>query len=147
MPPSLSHLGYTNSNFLYSMVLTQKKTTTGQVTTAATKILGNVFMPDTIDFITTEPSKVETNETNENDWDSIIKRSLVGLIPLGIVIMVYLLYALFKWCVKMILARYCRSNPGETTPLLQDKNTVGGQPPSYAELSPSYPSPPVYEDL
>ena len=104
-------------------------------------------MLDTTDFITSEPSKVETNDDHENGWDSIIKESLVGLIPLGIVIMVYLLYVLFKWCVKMILARYCPSNPGETTPLIQDKNSVWGQPPSYAELSPTYPAPPVYEDL
>ena len=43
--------------------------------------------------------------------------------------------------------------PGETTPLLQNQKQKQNQkyehdqPPSYAELSPNYPSPPAYEEL
>ena len=142
MPSILTHLGYTNNNFLYNMVMTHKKTTTGKITTAVTENLENVFMPDKTDYIINDSYKVETN----NDPNPMMG-SLIGLIPLGIAITVYLIYVLFKWCVKKILARCRGSNPRETTPLLQHKITVGGQPPSYAELSPTYPSPPMFEDL
>ena len=148
MSPDVFALGYTNSNHLYKIVMNHKKiiTTTRQITGATTQNLVNVIFNNTTSNITTDAPEVDSNDNDD---------SPIFLIPAGSMIAMILLYVLFKWCVQKIMAICKRSNSssstnpnsGETTPLLQHKYPVDGQPPSYAELSPSYPSPPAYLEL
>ena len=87
------------------------------------------------------------NNTNDNTKTDALESSgwetyQVWLLAVGAMTIVLLLK-----CCHEKFERNRRTNSRETTPLLRHKYPEGGQPPSYAELSPSYPSPPTYEEL
>ena len=134
MSPTVFPLGFTNIYYFYSMVMKQEKiiTATRQITTTTTKNPINVFTTNTTDNNTTDASEVWSNNENAG----------LGLI---IAFMIAFLSEVFVWCFEKIRVSMRRS--GEMAPLLSHKTTVSDQPPSYAELSPSYPSPPEYGDL
>ena len=134
MSPTVFPLGFNNSNYFYSMVMKHEKiiTATRRITTASTQNPINAFTTNTTDNNTTDASMVWSNDDTAG----------LGLI---IIFMIVLLSEVSVWCYEKIRARMRRS--GERTPLLSHKTTASDQPPSYAELSPSYPSPPEYGEL
>ena len=120
MSPNAFPFGYTNSNYLYSMVINHKKIldTTRQITTETTRNIENILTTNITDSITKDALKVE---------DPSDKLVLFGLVNL------------LNGCLHKIMEN--TGSPTERTPLLQDL------PPSYTELSPSEQSPPMGEDL
>ena len=127
MSPTAFPLGYTNSNYLYSMVINHNKIfdTTRQITTETTRNIENILTTNITDSITKDALKVE---------DPSDKLVLFGLVNL-----VILIAFLLNGCLHKIMEN--TGSPTERTPLLQDL------PPSYTELSPSEQSPPMGEDL
>ena len=146
MPLTVFPLGYTNSNYLYKMVMNHKKisSTTRQITTATTRNIANIFTTYRTDNITTDAPEVQSiTETEVRELDTVIP------VATAIAMAIFLsMVFLFIWFIekRRWRSRSSRRSPQETSPLLP-RTPWGSQPPSYAELSPSYPSPPAYEEL
>ena len=150
MSPNVSPLGYINSNYLYRMVLNNKKitTTARQITTATTRNIANVFTTNTTDNITTDASKTEiSTKTEFPELDTI--SPLVMAITMALFLSIVFIFV--WWVERRSWPFNSRSSPRETSPLLPHKTAAGGQygggPPSYASRSPSHPSPQAYEEL
>ena len=133
MSPTPFPLGFNSSNYLNSMAMNHQKVmnTQRQILPGTTQNIANVLKTFMTDNITTDaPRDESTTETEE--W----ARKIASF---GTMIIIGLIVFLIVWCLEKIIDKSRRPNSGETISPLCQKYLLCSQPPSYVELSPSYP--------